>query len=144
MTKEEIDALLAAEKDAGSLSLTWSPARNSRGNLIAATLNFTVACAGEELIVRAEWKGIENQQIMLKTTPTDTANYARLCLASGHGATPVHWHFYERCKGVREEQHPCSYTPTVGAAAMDELLLHFVREQHIVNFALAGRLFDGS
>lgn len=135
--QEKLDAVVAAEKDAGYQAAVWSPARFSNGSMMQATLNLGVTALGEDLHVRAEWKGVRHQQVML-AIPGTNHNIVRLCKTSCHDEP--HWHYYERLPGIEEKQRDIPNLKGIGPG-IDGLLDHFLAVQRVVNLIRSEQLF---
>jgi len=140
LDEEQLRAILGAAKDAHGAQPSWSLASAADGSVISAHLRFGVAVLGEDLVVRADWNGPEEQQVMLMFHK-DNAKLARLCLTRCHPGQ-VHWHRLEQISGVKPD--PRDYNVdgvSAGPAAIDDMLDAFVAALNIHNLALQGRLY---
>ena len=137
-SRDDLRTLIDAPKDAHGGIATWSPSFLPNGELFFAELSFHAVCGGQGLLVRAKWKGDDDQQVLLQV-PHASWNIVRLCVSRVHSAEP-HWHFYEHVPGGFDEQEDAPDAPR-GAGAMDELLAFFIKEQGVVNLTVERKLF---
>ena len=138
-SEADLRELLDSEKDAHNTLTTWTRAYLPDGTLLSASLMFSVECHGENLFVRAEWKGAKDQQIFIKQSVKSSGNLARICMTRCHGGI-AHWHFLEGFNGIPDTTVSIANPPDVDESAMDELLMHFVESQKITNFNHPGVL----